>query len=369
MKHITDSGIWFSYKQRRYYAKEVPKQFLWIKSIMPQNTLFKWSDEPEIWDWQNCHFSIVGMDKDRVRVVARRQKVLDRTDNHSGDKIWLMLGVITTDVTEIQPEDYNEPVEHNPPNRALGPPIKRWAFHMTIENSGDQETYITDATIWCKSNAPEPPRELTELHDSIVKSKGIPKDSNTFDVYTDHEEKIFPVIYQPRVDAHNNYVRSIFWHTKENEIEFSIVFNDEELNNAWFFDFIYRHIRRWIYGRIKDLESFSVILDNQKPVSLRFPGIYSNNDDLKNDMTHGDKESFWKKAPTHNIKYFYADTNHPIIFVNTSNHAMAEYDNNPQFWKWEYAGWETDTPLIVGGGSKEATDAMLKEQTIREKPC
>jgi len=69
------------------------------------------------------------------------------------------------------------------------------------------------------------------------------------------------------------------------------------------------------------------------------------------------------------IKNFYADANHPVIFVNTSNHAMAEYDNNPQFWKWEYAGWEKNTPLIVGGGSKEAADAMLKEQAMQEKPC
>ena len=369
MKHTTDSGIWFSYKQRRYQANKIPKQFMWIKRIIPQSTLFKWSDEPETWDWKNCHLSIIGMDKDRVRVVARRQKTLDRTDHLSGDKIWLMHGVITTDVSDIKSEDYTEPVEHNPPNRILGTPIKRWAFHMTVENSGDKKTHIEDATIWCKSDAAEPPKELVEIHDSIMQSKGVPKDSKIFDIDTEHEEQIFPAIYQPRVDTHNNYIRSIFWHKKKNQIEFSLVFNDEELNNAWFFDFIYRHIRRWKYGRIKDLESFSIILDNQKPVSLRFPGIYSNDDDLKNDSTHGDKEHFGKKTHPHNIEYFYADTNHPVIFVNTSNHAMAESDNNPQFWKWEYAGWEKDTPLVVGGGSKEAADAMLKEQAMQEKPC
>ncbi len=369
MKQVEDSGIWFSYKQKRYSARKVSKRFLWIKQFIPQNRLFNWSDEPEIWDWQNCQISSVGMNNERVRIVARRQKVLDRKEKRKGDKIWLMLGIIATDVSDIQDEDYNEPVPHNPPDREIGSPIRRWAFHMTVQNSGDEKTHIADATIWCKDDADKPPKKLVDLHNSILKHKGNPEHSNVFEVETDREETIFPVIYQPRVDAHDNYIRSIFCHKKGNSIEFSLVFNDEELNNAWFFDFIYRHIRRWKYGRIKDLESFSVILDNQKPVSLKFPGIYSGCDDLKHDTTHGDRKLLWIKAPLRDINYFYSDEYHPVIFVNTSNHAMAESDNNPQFWKWEYAGWEDDTPLVTGGGSKQSADAMLKEKAIKENPC
>lgn len=367
---ITDieSNLWFSYKQRRHHATEIPQSINWVKRVIPQNALFSWSDEPEDWDWKRCHFTVIGMDGSRARIVARRQKILDRTDHLSGNKIWLMLGINVIRVGNIEKERYYKPVEHNPPNRPQTQ-ISRWAFHMDVQNSGDEQTHISDAVIWIESNDAHVPQELVEIHNEILQRFGVSQDSEIFNVDTIHKEDIFPVIYQPRVDTHNNYVRSIFWEKKQGEIVFSLIFNDEELNRTWFLDYIYRHFRRWKYGRTKDLESFSVLLQNQKPVALKFPGIYSNDDDLNADSTHGDNDGWFSRAPARDIKSYYSDENHPVIFINTSNHAMGEKDNNPQFWKWEYVAWEKDTPLVSGGGSKETVNAMLQEQAMRAKPC
>ncbi len=365
----TQSNLWFSYKQKRYNAKEIPQSISWLRRIIPQSALFSWSDTLEDWDWNKCHFTIIGMDDNRVRIVARRQKILNRTDHLSGNEIWLMLGIKITNVGKLVLESYNEPVEHNPPNRHSTSQISRWTFHMDVENSGDPKTHIRDAVIWAESDAQQAPQEIVDIRNEILQKQGIKEKSNIFDVETDHNEQIFPVIYPPRVDTHNNYIRSIFWERRQDEIVFSVVFNDEELNRAWFLDYIYRHFRRWKYGRIKDLESFNIILQNQKPVKLKFPGIYSNDEDLKADSTHGDKEGLLSSAPERDMLYFYSDQNHPVIFVNTSNHAMAEKDNNPQFWKWEYVAWGKDTPLVSGGGSKETVDAMLREMAMRTKPC
>ena len=300
---ITDikSNLWFSYKQRRYHTKKVPQSINWIQRIIPQNALFSWSDEPEDWDWKGCLFTVIGMNDSRVRIVARRQKILNRTDRLTGNKVWLMLGLKVTRVSDIKKELYCKPVEHNPPNRSQTPQISRWAFHMDVQNSGDEQTHISDAVIWVESDDTHIPQELVEIHNKILQRFGVQQNSEIFDVDTTPKDDIFPVIYQPRVDVHNNYVCSIFWEKKQDEIVFSIVFNDEELNRAWFFDYIYRHVRQWKYGRKKDLESFSILLQDRKPVALKFPGIYSNDDDYTADNTHGDKKGWFNRVPARNI--------------------------------------------------------------------
>jgi hypothetical protein len=38
--------------------------------------------------------------------------------------------------------------------------------------------------------------------------------------------------------------------------------------------------------------------------------------------------------PGVSVKYYFMDWNHPVVFFNTSNHAMAEHDTNDRVWKW-----------------------------------
>ena len=42
------------------------------------------------------------------------------------------------------------------------------------------------------------------------------------------------------------------------------------------------------------------------------------------------------------------DPYHPVVFINTSNHAMTEMDRNPTLWKWEYQPFEEKSPVTFG---------------------
>lgn len=44
---------------------------------------------------------------------------------------------------------------------------------------------------------------------------------------------------------------------------------------------------------------------------------------------------------------------HPIVFINTANHAMSYRDTNRTIWKWEYIPWEENGPVILEEKSRE----------------
>jgi len=52
-----------------------------------------------------------------------------------------------------------------------------------------------------------------------------------------------------------------------------------------------------------------------------------NKNNLEKDDIHGDKPWFGR-IPKHKIKYYFANTKYPIVFINRSNYAMAEHDTN-----------------------------------------
>jgi len=123
---------------------------------------------------------------------------------------------------------------------------------------------------------------------------------------------------------------------------------------------IYEIIRRVIYGRILDLESFKILVAkdfaNDRFV---FEGIYSNSEEMNADSIHGDKAP--PPAPKHSIKYYFMDRNHPVVFVNTSNHAMAEHDTNDRIWKWEYIPCLTDAPIKLGSMTRKEIEQRFKK--------
>jgi hypothetical protein len=69
-----------------------------------------------------------------------------------------------------------------------------------------------------------------------------------------------------------------------------------------------------------------------------------------------------KERKHRRIKYYFNSRNYPIMFVNTSNHAVAEYDNNHQLWKWEYVPWLKKAPIIVGKMSREVLDSSINTE-------
>jgi hypothetical protein len=50
------------------------------------------------------------------------------------------------------------------------------------------------------------------------------------------------------------------------------------------------------------------------PTNFKFEGIYSNGHDIHHDNIHGDTP-INGRVPTHNIKYYFNDEKHPIIFL------------------------------------------------------
>jgi hypothetical protein len=103
-----------------------------------------------------------------------------------------------------------------------------------------------------------------------------------------------------------------------------------------------------------------IILVKEAPENFEFKGIYSVDNNVEEDEIHGDKPNSYGKVPIHKIKYYFVSTYHPIVFVNTANHAMAEYDTNHAIWKWEYVCWEKDSPVVFGNKSREEINKSFR---------
>ena len=116
-----------------------------------------------------------------------------------------------------------------------------------------------------------------------------------------------------------------------------------------------------MYGRKQDIETFKIIVENGSGYFV-FKNIYSKKDDkefdLKFDNIHGDKNNASKRK----IKYFFMNSRHPIIFINTSNHAMAENDANHSLWKWEYIPWLENSAVILGNKTREEVEKQMEEE-------
>ncbi len=184
-------------------------------------------------------------------------------------------------------------------------------------------------------------------------------------------DSLVPVVYQPSVDALKNFVREV--HCAKGPInedgsyvvEVSILFNNERLRQHGFLNSIYQVIRRLIYGRIMDLESFKVLVAKDL-VDDRFvfEGIYSNDFEMNADSIHGDRAP--PPAPKHVVRYYFLDRNHPVVFINTSNHAMAERDTNDRIWKWEYIPWLSDSPIKLGSMTRKELEEGLRKGASKD---
>ncbi|MCE8423464.1 MAG: hypothetical protein J5U16_05980 [Candidatus Methanoperedens sp.] len=223
------------------------------------------------------------------------------------------------------------------PGRKEGPNL-RWVFQM------DKDHWIWE---WAKEGESIETSNIFRFYKNITKQiSSLPgKRNNIFDVKVDEQDdRIIPVIYQPAVDGLDNFIREV--HCKQTqkdngniEVKVTLVFNNEQLRKHFLVNKIYEWLREHIlFGRKKDIESF-VIFVEKDPVKFTFENIYNKINrkeyNMEDDNIHGDKND----APKHDIKYYFMDYRHPIVFVNTSNHAMAENDANHRLWKWEYVPW------------------------------
>ena len=210
--------------------------------------------------------------------------------------------------------------------------------------------------IWqWKNNDDETRNNLTRIFESIITIRNAQYISSSKVNHKDDGNKIndiLPVIYHPARDLRGvrNYIQEIHLHkfNIDNKIMVTIVYNDEQLRENKLLDLVYKIFRKIRHGRTFDVESFNIILDeNGKPLQFDFPNIYSgHNNNLNKDNIHCNKCN-------QSIKYcFNQNELLPILFINTSNHAMAEIDNNCNKWKIEYRLWDEQCPVYVGTNSR-----------------
>lgn len=312
----------FSYVQEKYDEKREPfRQYL------------RWKNKEESWDYSDCIIDAIGMDENRARIVVRRE--FSKPSKFMGRefKVNLMMGFVITNVNKNK-NLLTFSIQQNK-DRHYG-------------QIQDKHRELKDVKITGKEN------EINDLYNKITGSIGHPPDDpHVFSSKLTPNSEFLPVIYQPKVDAWNNFLREINVHKKSDQYEITLVFEGEELRKHRIFDLIYKAIRLAIYRRTKDIESFNVDSEH-----FTFHGIYSGDGTLFDDSIHHDKDEPVEKRK---VRYYYQDANHPIVFVNTSNHAMAPHDNNHDFWKLEYVPWGKYLSIKVDKKTKQETNDYYEE--------
>ncbi len=268
-------------------------------------------------------------------------------------KVKYMFGFdISVDTIEYpREEQYNEKIDNK--EKKYGRSRKRWVIRMNKDYciwqwaSNEKGRSLGDSEVFkiYKEMIKSLEKSVTSTKKNIFLVEDIPNDN-----------RLIPVIYQPAIDSWKNFVREIHcYKINENEYEVTILFENEQLRKHDKLDIFYRIFRLFRYKRVTDIESFRIILDKGIPIKLQFKGIFSCEHTIEDDNIHGDKTPDGK-APIHDIKYYFNNEMHPIIFINTSNHAMSFHDTNHKLWKWEYIPWEKDSAVIYGQKSRSNVD-------------
>ena len=308
--------FYFSYRQEIYdEVKESKRYYL------------SWRNEEKNWKYKDCSVKVIGMADNKARIVIRRKKSGYSKFMDSDFEVNLMLGFIVLNVQKNTIEGKDGLV-------------------FEIEQSKDNmHRDLKDVKIWSDHH-----HEIEDLYNKILQEKNNDQTTKIIEAdYLERNNSMIPVIYQPKIDAWENFLREIHIHKDiEGMFHITLIFQDEVLRRHGILDGIYRYIRLLKYKRTADVETFS-FKNNQ----LFFGNIYSGKSNLFEDTIHNEKE-----IPT---KYFFQDENHPVIFVNTSNHALAPHDNNHDLWKWEYVPWSKKIPIKLGNKTRQEVESEFKQ--------
>lgn len=129
-----------------------------------------------------------------------------------------------------------------------------------------------------------------------------------------------PVIYQPATDSLKNFVREVHCakavtNDYSEDVEVSLLFNNEELRRYKYLDGIYSKIRLVLCGRTRDVETFEIhLVENTKDVSLSDVTSTALNDPKVEREDNNNKN----------------DSNSHLVFENIySGQYNIEYDTRP----------------------------------------
>ncbi|MCA9812776.1 MAG: hypothetical protein KC483_07940 [Nitrosarchaeum sp.] len=289
-----------------------------------------WRNEEKIWNYNNCVVTVIGMNDNRARVVVRRKKSGHSKFMQSDFEVNLMMGIVVLNVRKY----FNG-------NRII--------LAFDVEQSEDNiHRDLKEVKIWSDQE-----HETDDLYNEILQKINNKQDTGIIESdYVERNNSFMPVIYQPRVDAWKNFLREIHIHNgNDGSYQITLVFQDEMLRRHGILDGIYRYIRLLKYGRIVDIETFAF-----KDDQFFFKDIYSGKSNLFEDSIHNQELI--------SAKYYFQDKNHPVIFVNTSNHALAPHDNNHDLWKWEYVPWSNKVPVKMGAKTRQEIDQSYQKKWI-----
>lgn len=337
---MSQEKFWFSHREEIWEVK---------------NGKFLWTGEKRVWDWDSCTIGLVRTRKNKLRIVVRSET--DTFSTYMGNQDVTLRYMLGFDVEEVlEPESESYTARKYKPEKTEGPK-ERWVFQL------DDDYWIWQ---WAEEEADLASSPVYRLYERIrdERSNHFLTSHNIFEADVETEEgRIIPVFYQPAIDGLKNFVREV--HCAEikpregahQEIQVSIMFENEQLREHAFLNTIYEKFRLLRYGRTFDLETINILVSRQDDENKYvFESIYSCDAELNVDDQHGDKPI----APEHDIKYYFVNHSRPIVFVNTSNHAMAEHDTNERLWKWEYIPGIERAPILLGSKTREEIDREFK---------
>lgn len=318
-------------------------------------------------DWDNCSVELAELLGDgKVRFVIRSKT--NRNSDYMGSvpvQLRYMIGVDVNpnEISEPQTERNYTPAaskRKNLPQSVRDIVHDRWVLKL----GGLGEIWE-----WTRKDADLGSSRVYRLYQDIrsflhATPQHQAKDNYTFRVELEGLDEVIPVIYQPAVDSLDNFLREIHCARRFNEdatldVEVSLLFNNEQLRKFKLADPIYRWLRSLLYGRLVDVETFWIhfVKEETNDNYFVFESIYSAEYGLEYDTIHEDNPPV---VPRRKIKYYFSDHYHPIVFVNTSNHAMAPHDNNHDLWKWEYVPWIERAPVVLGKKGRREINGKYK---------
>ncbi len=334
--------VWFTVKEKKWKVGFFGK--------------FSWTGKEELWDSDNCTISFARTVKEECLIVVHSSQKKYSSFMEKEVMLRYMLGFeISGKPQEPKIETYI--ARANFARKSEGPK-QRWVMQL------DDKHWIWE---WVQQGKDIKDSTVYKLYQNIVDEIEHPtvKGDNIIKAQVETQSKdLIPVIYQPSVDALKNFVREVHCAKAPPNsdgsyiVKVSILFNNERLRQHGVLNSIYEAVRRLIYGRVMDLESFKIQVAKDAADGFVFEGIYSGNQEMNTDSIHGDKAP--PPAPRHSVKYYFLEPRHPVVFINTSNHAMAERDTNEKIWKWEYIAWLDDAPIKLGSMSRKELEESLK---------
>jgi hypothetical protein len=337
--------VWFSHTGTEYAVNEVGGN-----KIME----FK---KTKIFDWDNCSIRISRSPVKKLRLFIRGHQHKYSEYNKKIVRPTFLLIIDVNSVSKPYEESYKIGSERKHLKSLQSRNYPRFVFRL------DNGYWIWE---WKKKYSDIKQSKLFAIYEQI---NALLDDSIDHEVGPDniiveatpHDEKgILPAVYQPAIDKLENFVREIHCSKGSDEdnrifIEVSIMFNNEQLRRHRIVNGLYEKFRLFFYGRKIDIETFRIYLVAEKFSDnyFTFERIYSGAFGIEEDSIHEDIKS---PPPSRKISSYYMDHFHPVVFINTSNHAMAENDNNPSLWKWEYQPFEEKSPVIYGTKSRKEID-------------